>query len=431
VPAPPGAAWPGPPGSQRARLVAHLARTLGLAHWALAEDAVQQACLQALTRWPVEGRPANEMGWLYRVAHHAAIDSLRRAGRDDPWPEDPDTLPLAVPEPRTRLAGELDDDELALLFAACHPALPPATQLALALRAGTSLELAAIAEGLLCSEAALAQRLARARTLLREASLEIPAGAALVPRRDAVLHTLQLMFSAGLKASGRVGAGIARAADAGGAGPVQAAMALCWEAIRLARALAAHPATASGEADALAALLLLHGARLSGRLDERGDIIPLPGQPRDRWDGALVRLGYAHLEAARRATRLTAWHLQAGIAAEHARAPDYASTDWPAIVQYYTLLLQLDDSPAPRLGHAIALAESGEARRALQLLQALWPSVPAPLGAHTLAAMARAHERLGEVEAACRRLREAIGAVHHAADARLLQQRLDRLAGAA
>lgn len=412
--------------TQRRRLVAHLARSLGLAHLALAEDAVQVAALRALQSWPTEGLPANPAGWMFRVARHHAIDVLRAADRHVDLPDgeqDGQTpLPLTVPAAPGRLAGELDDEELALLFAACHPALPMASQVALALRAMTPLELPAIAEGLFCSEAALAQRLARARALLKDQQLHLPAGAELPARREAVLTTLQLMFAAGLKASGREGGAASRADDAAGS-----PMALCWEAIRLARAVAAHPVTAHAEADALAALLLFHGARLTGRLDATGDMVPLPGQPRDRWDAGLVRLGCQHLLASQRAERLSRHHLQAGIAAEHALAADYASTDWPAIVGYYRLLVSMDPSAAPRLGHAIALAEAGSAADAQAQLERLLPHTPQALQAHTLAALSRAHERQGRKAEAVDHLQRAIAAALHAADGRMLQRRLSTL----
>ena len=150
--------------TQRRRVVAHLARSLGLSHLALAEDAVQSAALRALEVWPAQGVPANPAGWLYRVARHQAIDALRVAGRHDTWPEDGDAAEAALPvhaPPTGRFAGELDDEELALLFTACHPRVPPASQVALALRVLTGLDHATIAAGLLCSEAALTQRLAR------------------------------------------------------------------------------------------------------------------------------------------------------------------------------------------------------------------------------------------------------------------------------
>jgi RNA polymerase sigma-70 factor (ECF subfamily) len=296
--------------------------------------------------------------------------------------------------------------------------VPLASQIALALRASCGLDLRQIADGLLTSEAALAQRLARARVALAGQTLEAPAGAELAPRREAVLATLMLMFQAGWHASGRLGERERGEAEA---------LALSWEAIRLARALAAHPAAAHADADALAALLLLHGARLSGRLDAAGDIVPLAGQPRDRWDQGMVRMGLVHLDAAKRATRLSRWHLLAGIAAEHAVAVDWQHTDWPSIVGYYEQLVELDPSAAPRLGHAIALAEGGAAAEARERLLALLPETPEALRAHTLAALARAHERLGDLRAARANLEEAILRARHEADARALARRLAAL----
>ncbi|MBL8312832.1 MAG: sigma-70 family RNA polymerase sigma factor [Rubrivivax sp.] len=406
--------------TQRRRVVARLARSLGLSHLAQAEDAVQAAALRALQHWPLHGVPANPAGWLYRVAQRAAIDALRVAGRHDSWPDDDDSAAAAAlpsrPPPSGRFAGELDDDELALLFAACHPTLPPASQVALALRVLAGLDHATIAAGLLCSEAALTQRLARARELLSPQALRLPAGHELPPRREAVLTALALAFHAGARARAR------RAGEAA---------ALCWEAIRLARALAAHPAAAHPDADALAATLLLHGARLSGQLDDEGDIVLLPGQPRDRWDAGMVRMGLAHLQAAQGAQQLSRWHLQAGIAAEHATAADYAQTDWAAIVRYYEMLLVLDGSAAPRLGHAIALAEAGEPTQALQRLRDLQGRVPEALAAHRLAAEARAHERQGEVDLAVGLLQQAVAVAPHAAESRALAQRARALQGQA
>lgn len=411
---------------QRRRLVAHLAHDLGLAHLALAEDAVQTASLRALHDWPRQGLPDNPAGWLYRVARNHALDQLRRAGREQALPDDDGSAEpaLHVDAPGARLAGELDDEELALLFAACHPRLPVATQVALGLRTLAGLDLADIAEGLFSTEAALAQRLARGRSLLAGEVLAVPAGAELTPRREAALTALLLMFHAGQRASGRQG-------TQPGRGSSPDALQMCWEATRLSRALASHAAVAAPECDALAALLLLHGARLTGRLDEAGDIVPLPGQPRDRWDRGLIQLGLAHLQRAQRGDRLTRWHAMAGIAAEHAVAPDYEATDWAAIVAWYERLLTLDPSPAPRLGHAIALAEGGSPTQALLRLEALLPQVPPALRAHTLAARARAHLRLGDTAAALSWLDQAIAATRHAADARLLQRQRDRWTGGA
>lgn len=391
---------------QRGRLVARLARSLGLAHLALAEDAVQTAALRALDHWPRDGAPDNPAGWLYRVAQRAAIDALRRDAPQQSLDEEDDpALPCVAPSTE-RFAGELDDDELALLFAACHPALPVASQVALALRALRGFELSVIADGLLTNEAALAQRLARARTLLRDVPLAVPAGHELAPRRDAVLHALLLMFNAGWQAD------------------ADAARDICWDAIRLARALAAHPATAHPDADALAALLLMHGARLTGRRDEAGDIVPLPGQPRDRFDQGMLKLGITHLARARRAVALSRWHLHAGIAAEHACAADYASTNWPRIVGHYEALMQIEPGAAPRLSHAIALAEAGEPYRAQAALTDLLPTVPDALRAHAHAALSHALLRTDERAAAREQLLAAIDHTRNDADRRLLERRL-------
>jgi RNA polymerase sigma-70 factor (ECF subfamily) len=395
----------------RARVVAHLARSLGLPHLGLVEDAVQTASLRAWQTWGEQGVPQNPAGWLYQVARHEAIDALRVAGRHDSWPvegqesESDFGLP-AQAAPVGRFAGELDDEELALLFTACHPVVPVASQVALALRVMAGLDHATLAAGLFCSEAALTQRLARAREVLASQRLQVPAGHELPPRREAVLTVLSLAFHAGARARARQLEGDVAS--------------LCWEAIRLARSLAVHPVAGHPNAHALAAMLLLHGARLSGQHDASGHIVLLPGQPRDRWDAGMVRMGLVHLQSASQAPTLSRWHLLAGIAAEHATAADYADTDWPAIVNYYELLLQLDPTAAPRLAHAIAVAEAGEPQRALTLLQALAAAVPAALAPHLLAAQARAQERLGDHDAAADLLLQAQAMAPHAAEARAL-----------
>jgi RNA polymerase sigma-70 factor, ECF subfamily len=420
--------------SDRRRILAQLARRHGLACLAQAEDAWGTACERALEHWSARGVPAAPAAWLHRVAQHALVDALRR-GRfevgvtalDDEGPaaaleraaaESESAAELAGVIPGERFASELDDDELALVFAACHPALPPLSQLALALRALSGLPLAAIAEVLLCSEAALAQRLARTREALAGERLEIPAGAELAARREAVLTTLWLAFHLGQRAHGL-------APDSRHQPPR-----VCWEAIRLARALAAQGHAAHADADALAAQLLFHGARLTGRWGAEGEIVPLAGQPRDRWDAGMVRLGFVHLKRAQRADALSRWHLLAGIAGEHALAPSYDSTDWAAILRYYELLLPLDGTAAPRLGHAIALAEAGDPGAARTILLQLLERGPPALRAHTLAALARSHEREGDPATAAALLERAAAAARHPADARDLRRRAAALRAA-
>ncbi len=325
------------------RLVGVLTRTARLSDPALAEDAVQYAMLQATRLWPMSGWPDNPVAWLTRVARNHLTDALRARSREVDWLEE---LPAAcVDAAPGSLAGEISDEELALLFACCDPALPAASQVALALKVVGGFSLREIAAGLMSDESALAQRLARARRLLaaRTAPIGLPAGAELPPRREAVLTAIHLLFNEGYAASG---------------GEAAQRPDLCREAIRLACALAAQPGITHPDVDALAALLLLQGARLATRVDVEGDWLLLGSQDRSRWDRRLLSAGLAHLERARRAERLSAWHLRAGIVAEHVTAPSFGETQWERVLALYDALIQIDASPATALARGIALARA-------------------------------------------------------------------------
>jgi RNA polymerase sigma-70 factor, ECF subfamily len=299
---------------------------------------------KAMRSWPIAGMPANPAGWLFNVARNEAIDVLRRDARLVHLPDDEALLPAAPGKAESGFSNELSDDEMALLFTVCHPALPVQSQIALALKALCGFGAREIAAGLLTSENNVAQRLARARKTIAEENLrmEVPPPDALPARRQAVLAALNLMFNEGYQSS---------MPDTFQRPDV------CTEAIRLARAVALHPAAGDADAHALAATLLLHAARMSGRLSGKGDIVLLEDQPRDCWDKPMIALGLKHLQASQAASRLSSWHLQAGIAAEHAVAACWADTDWPLILEYYEALLRLDRSPMVLLGRAVALAQ--------------------------------------------------------------------------
>lgn len=349
---------------QHGRLLALLLRRAGVARLAAAEDALQQAMLAALRRWPFDGVPENPVAWLLESARHALIDDHRgrtrlETGHD--LAEVPDAAPTTVSG--ERFARELEDDELALLFAVCHPQLPPASQVALALRTLGGLGLRELSASLLTTEDALAQRLHRARAQLAalDEPLAVPAPDALPARTEAVLIALYVMFNEGYQSA--EGSGYQRRG-------------LCFEAIRLARALAVHPATGGPAADALAALLCLHAARLSGRVDADGQPLLLPDQPRDRWDRGLIALGLRHLDRAARGGTLTRWHCEAAIAAAHAVAPSFEATDWPAVVDWYERLLALEPAPVPRLAHAIAVGQARGPAAGLAALESVLPALP-------------------------------------------------------
>lgn len=327
------------------RIVAALARSLGAARLDLAEDVTQQALLQALRVWPYRGVPDDPAAWLYTAARRLAIDAARLDAtlRRHADAIERELLARAPAQSGARFADELADDELRLLFMCAHPALSEEMRLALILRVGCGLSTREIAAGVLREEATVAQWLVRARRRVREQglSLDMPAPAELPSRLAPVLDALYLAFNEGHGAAS--GDALVRAD-------------ICGEAVRLARLLADHPITGRPEAQALAALLLFHLARLPTRTDAAGEIVLLADQDRSRWDSAAITEGFARMQRAASGEQLQEFHLLAGIAAEHARAAAFEDTDWASILGYYDTLVAIAPSPVHRLNRAVAVA---------------------------------------------------------------------------
>jgi RNA polymerase sigma-70 factor (ECF subfamily) len=369
------------------RLVAALARRLGAGRIAVAEDAVQHALVQALSLWPFKGVPQRPEAWLATVARNRALDLLRGEARNIALAEE--LVPLAPSgESEGRFDRELNDDELALLFAVCHPALSPEMRVTFALKTVCGLTVPQIAAGLLSDPTAIAQRLVRARRQLEAANvaIEAPPPNALPGRAESVRTALYLMFNEGYSAS---------------SGEALVQPEFCVEAVRLARALAAHPTTASPASDALAALLALTAARLPTRVGPDGVAQLLEDQPRDQWDHGLIALGLAHLERSARGEEMTVWHLRAEIALLHSTAPSAAQTDWPRIAAVYRQLHAVDPSPMVGLARAVAIGRADGAAAGLAVLPAL-PDNPYAEAARGvfLAELGRADEARGHFERA-------------------------------
>ena len=382
-----------------------MARRLGAGRIEVAEDAVQYALMRALSLWPFKGTPDRPEAWLATVAKNRALDLLRSEARTVGLTDEHVRFAPASTESEGRFDRELNNDELALLFAVCHPALSPETRVTFALKTVCGLTVPQIAAGLLSEPTTIAQRLVRARKQLEVSSvaIETPPPDALADRAEAVRTALFLMFNEGYSAS---------------SGEALVQPEFCVEAVRLSRALAAHPVTRSPASDAHAALLALTAARLPTRVGPDGVAQLLEDQPREQWDRGLIALGLDHLDRSARGKELTVWHLRAEIAALHTLAPSSAETDWARIVAIYDQLRAIDPSPVLALARAVAL---GRARGPAEGLAAL----PVPNGnPYGHAAIAIFLTELGRTDEARAHYEKARNLARTEPERRLLERRL-------
>ena len=388
------------------RAVAVLTRLLGDID--AAEEAVQDAFLIAVQRWPADGVPPSPAGWIVTTARNRAIDRLRREStRTDRYRA---AALLADPGPPPE-EGAVRDDRLRMLFTCCHPALAPAARVALTLRLVGGLSTAEIAHAFLVPEATMAQRLVRAKTKIRVARIpyRVPAEADLPDRLAAVLAVVYLVYTEGHTAS---------------SGDRLVRTDLCAEAVRLARELAGLMPD-EPEVLGLLALVLLAESRRAARVAPDGSLVPLAEQDRSRWDAALVAEGQ---ELVRRCLRRGApgpYQVQAAIQAVHSDAATAADTDWSQVLALYDHLLALTASPVVALNRAVAAAEVQGPAAALTLLDAL--DLPR---SHLLPAVrADLLRRLGRDAEAAAAYDEALALAGNAGERAFLQRRRAEVAG--
>jgi RNA polymerase sigma-70 factor (ECF subfamily) len=402
--------------SESGRLIAALTRIFGVHNLALAEDVVQDAFCRALEVWKVRGMPDNPSAWLMTAAKRRAIDVVRRERSartfapelarmlESEW-----TLAMTIEEAFDGTA--IRDEQLRMMFSCCHPRLPEDAQVALVLNLLCGFGAGEIASAFLSGRAAIEKRIARGKRVLASAKHLFDFADAHFPARlIAVRRALYLLFNEGYH----------------GASPEAAVRSeLCHEAIRLATLLLEEPRAADPETHALVALLHLHAARLPARLDPAGELSPLLDQDRSRWDAERIERGLEHLDRSATGTRLTAYHVEAAIAAIHAAAPSVEETDWNEIVAMYDRLMALAPSPVVALNRAIAVAQRDGPERGLDALRAItdserlerYPFYPAALGEMEL--------RLGNVAAASEHFSAAAALARNPAERSFLERRLE------
>jgi len=393
-------------------ITAQLVRRLGPNRLDLAEDAVQDAMVDALRTWPFQGVPDAPQAWLQRAAWNRAIDRLRRSAREDGLPaaglgigSHPPNL-IEWPAP---LAEEAADDELKLLFLCASPSLPADGQVSLILKLALGFSAAEIAAIFGRSEAAVAQTIVRAkRRLASQPDLHLTLGEIddRAARMPAVLEALYGLFTHGCWRQ---------------SGPEAFDADLCADALRLSRLVAGHPRLASPASAALAALIAFHAARLPARWGH-GSAAALDQQDRRLWDQTLISEGRQWFHAACQGHDLTRWHVEAAIACAHADAADFNTADWPFIADQYRLLNHL--SPSPQAAMTLLIAETLAGRQPI-----LPDNFDQQFGQGALAQAVKAWlcERQGQPNLAAEFYQRALGSGLNDTDRAMITERLSGL----
>ena len=398
---------------QAGRTVARLMRLLGPAHMGLAEDAVQEALMRALQSWPYDGVPDNAAGWLFRVAHNFAIDAVRR---EKVFGDKTGAVVHALTQSADAAPVDLDveahlrDDELRMIFLCCHPSIPEDARVALSLKTIGGFSVREIARAFLIEEPAIAQRLVRAKRQMRDehVTFDLPGPRELANRLDVVLDVLYLMFNEGYAAH---------------EGHALTRQDLCLEALRLGR-LVASASIATPRTHALVALMALLAARLPARVNDAGDLVLLEEQDRSCWDAQLIAMGFDHFERSMSGDEETAFHVQAAIAATHARATRMGDVEWPMILELYDRLIAIDPSPVVALNRAVAVAKVRGPEQALMAIDRLMDNRQLREYHLLLAARGEFLLELGRHADAAGAFRDALGCACSEPERRFLEGRL-------
>jgi RNA polymerase sigma-70 factor (ECF subfamily) len=375
---------------------------------------VQSALLEALQSWRVHGVPDNPSGWMHKITRNKVIDALRR--RESLHRLTPDLRRLkplfASPDyDDLFLDSHIEDSQLRLMFACCHPILTRENQIALTLKSLCGFSNAEIARGLLLSEDTVKNRLQRARQHLADQAVElaVPPSLELSRRLDAVHRCLYLLFNEGYAAL--CGDEIIR-------------MDLCEEAARLCHLLCQQPNVRAPSTFALLALMLFHAARFDARVDVHGHLLLLEDQDRSRWDYGLIEQARRFLDQSATGRSVSTYHLEAGIALLHCTAASFDQTDWRLILKHYDMLINIQPSPVYHLNRAIVLAHLEGPEAAIALLESF--TADPILGRYYLydAVIGELHRRAGDPARAMQYLESARERSQSASERELLDRRI-------
>ncbi|HTE33545.1 MAG TPA: sigma-70 family RNA polymerase sigma factor [Chryseolinea sp.] len=398
------------------KMAAVLTRLLGFQSLDLAEDIVQDTLLKAMSVWKYKGIPENPSAWLYKVAKRKAIDTIRQyhlheqhhavisAELKSEWTLSPTVNSFF-------LENEIQDSQLRMMFACCHPAIPYESQISLTLKTLCGLSILEIANTFLTNEEAITKRLYRAREKIREEniSLEAPIPATIPGRLDAVLHTLYLLFNEGYNSSHP---------------DTLIRHELCEEAIRLCLLLTNNPITNTPRTKALLALMCFQASREEARIAADGSIKLLKDQDRSLWSTALIEKGKYYLESSAEEEEFSAYHIEAAIAGCHAAAASFDKTNWIRIIDLYSILIQMKPGPIVELNRAIAIGYGQSPEEGLMALASI-----NGLADHYLyhAAMGDFFLELGEMTNARSSYDRALLLTHSNAEKKLLITKLNQI----
>ncbi len=401
------------------KLVSVLTRIFGPHNLELAEDVVQDTLLKALAQWKIKGIPDNPSAWLFTVARNKVLDIIRREKRRKQFSSELSHLLQSeytlVPVLNEMLSSKtIEDDQLRMMFACCHPALPAESQAAMILKTLCGFSVAEIAKAFVTNKATIEKRLYRARQQFREEKIgfEIPASHELKDRLNNVLLSIYLLFNEGYSSTQH---------------EKLVREDLLGEAMRLCRLLANHAATSSPEVWALLALMCFTNARNPSRLDEDGNILLLNEQNRNQWNRELIQMGCDFLNRSAQGETLSAYHLQAAIAYEHCTAASYNCTNWRNILHYYTLLYQLQPSAIVALNRAIVISELEGAAAGIAAIEAI-PDLASLKQYYLLpATLGQLYAQLNEAGKARSYFEQAIHLTQSNAEKNLLMEKLRNL----